>query len=284
VLDMVRNTSAAQMQRLGFTRSMVRFGYLPTMLIGVNALGIWLASNDSPTPVMLGALLAAVALSCAAERVLPYERPWNRDRGDTRRDIVHAAVNESLQVASLLLLPIVVGWIAIDGLWPRSWPFAAQVLVALLILDAGITFGHYASHRLSVLWRFHAVHHSVERFYGFNGLMKHPLHQLFETAVATTPLVLLGLPASVAAALVFCVAVQLLLQHANVGYAVGPAGPVLALNHLHRYSSDIGIATRPDFPVTYVAQLADPFRHPGAVATIADAAVRRDVRPATEEP
>ncbi|MCW2630431.1 MAG: hypothetical protein QOF66_4100 [Mycobacterium sp.] len=55
-----------------------------------------------------------------------------------------------------------------------------QVLSAILIADLGITLVHLASHKIGVLWRFHAVHHSITRFSGLNGLMKHPLHQTVE--------------------------------------------------------------------------------------------------------
>jgi sterol desaturase/sphingolipid hydroxylase (fatty acid hydroxylase superfamily) len=296
---MRRNTYAAVPQRKRFrtvSGTLVRFGYLPFMLVGVDSVGIWMASAGAPKSVVHGVLLVAVGCSFAAERVVPYEPTWNRDRGDTRRDVAHALVNESLQIGSLLTLPVLVGWFGLRGVWPSGWPFVIQVLGAVLVLDAGLTVGHWASHVVPMLWRFHAVHHSVERFYGFNGLMKHPLHQLFETAVGTAPLVLLGLPSEVAAALVFLVAVQLLLQHSNVDYAVGPLRRVLSLNQIHRFhhlrwagvgdvnfglfttiwdrllgtavwdpdkrftSADIGIAKRQDFPVGYLDQLADPFR------------------------
>lgn len=40
------------------------------------------------------------------------------------------------------------------------------------VADLGITLTHYASHKIGVPWRFHAVHHSVTRCYGRNGLTK----------------------------------------------------------------------------------------------------------------
>ena len=63
-----------------------------------------------------------------------------------------------------------------------------QLLLALPVADLGITLVHYASHRLPLLWRLHAVHHSVTRMYGFNGLMKHPLHQAAEAVGGVLPL------------------------------------------------------------------------------------------------
>ena len=190
--------------------------------MGVNGTGWWLANDGAPKVVIVGVLAAAVGLSFAAERLRPYAAAWNHSLGDSGRDAAHAAVNELLQIVSLLALPFLVASMSIEGVWPSGLPFAVQVIGSIVVVDFGITMGHWLSHRWDVLWRFHAVHHSVQRFYGLNGLMKHPVHQLFETMLATAPLIVLGLPADVATAVVVAVSVQLLLQHSNADYAAGP--------------------------------------------------------------
>ncbi|MEU8895601.1 sterol desaturase family protein [Nocardia sp. NPDC048505] len=274
----------------------VRYGYAPLMLLGVNGSGIALIAAGADKLWLLVLLAAAVALSFLVERILPYERAWNDDHGDTRRDTIHTFVNETLILASTAAIPVLAALLPGDGIWPAGLPFAVQVLFAILCADLGITLTHYASHKIGVLWRFHAVHHSVRRFYGLNGLMKHPLHQTLEMAAGVTPLLLLGLPVSVAAALSLAVAVQLLLQHSNADYRVGPLKYVLALNEGHRFhhlkfagvgdvnfglftllwdhllrtysydagrrftSDDLGMAAKPDYPVDYLPQLAEPFR------------------------
>jgi len=275
------------------------------MLLGVNGLGLWFVSAGAPKWALLALLASAIGISFGAERLLPYAREWNRSHGDSMRDTLHALVNESANFGTLLLLPIFTSLLAIDGIWPSSWPFVLQVLLAVLIADAGIALAHFASHRLGILWRFHAVHHSVKRMYGFNGLMKHPVHQAIETLVGTTPLVLMGLPPEVALALVFCVAVQLLLQHSNVDYRVGPLRYVLAVGEVHRFhhqkdaalgdvnfglfttlvdhllgtfyydgqrerftSQELGIGAEPNYPTDYVSQLVEPFRARAAEASL----------------
>jgi hypothetical protein len=48
---MRRNMYAAESQRKRFNTvsgSLVRFGYLPFMLVGVDAVGIWMASTGAP--------------------------------------------------------------------------------------------------------------------------------------------------------------------------------------------------------------------------------------------
>jgi sterol desaturase/sphingolipid hydroxylase (fatty acid hydroxylase superfamily) len=286
-------------------KTLVRYGYVPLLLIGVNGTAIWLVSSGAAKAALAALLGGTIVLSFACERYLPYETDWNQPRGDVLRDWLHAVVNAGANFSTLLLLPLLTGLIGIDGVWPDSFPFVAQVLLAIVVADIGISLAHFWSHRFDALWRFHAVHHSVKRMYGFNGLMKHPVHQAIETVVGTTPLVVMGLPSSVALALVFCVAVQLLLQHSNVDYRVGPFSYLLAVSEVHRFhhqkeaslgdvnfglfttfvdhllgtfyydgqregftSDELGIGAEPNYPTDYVSQLVEPFCVRGAEAAL----------------
>ncbi|MEZ7006243.1 sterol desaturase family protein [Streptomyces sp. AD55] len=292
--------------------ALARYGYAPVMLIGVNGTGLLLISSGAPKawlPVLLG---GAVCLSFAVERLIPYRGGWNDDHHDTRRDVAHALVNEAVVLAGLAIVPTLSALTPWTGIWPTAWPFVLQVLLAVLVADLGITLVHYASHKVGALWRLHAVHHSVKRFYGLNGLMKHPLHQTLETAAGFTPLLLAGLPADVATAAALATGVQLLMQHSNADYRVGPLVHVLALNEGHRFhhlkwagvgdvnfglftllwdhllgthsydatrrftSDDLGMAAKPRYPTAYLAQIAEPFRASGAC----HAAPEDEARPA----
>ena len=140
---------------------------------------------------MLAPLVCAVAVSQVVERIIPYQPDWNGWQPDSPRDLAHAGVNESLNLAGIALWSILAATVAGVGLppaWPDEWPLAAQVVLAIVLTDIGFTLAHYASHRIGWLWRLHAVHHSLRRMYGFNGLMKHPLHQGIEAAAAFAPL------------------------------------------------------------------------------------------------
>lgn len=132
--------------------------------------------------------------------------------------------------------------------------------------------------------------------YGFNGLLKHPIHQLIEISIGTLPWLLLGIPQDVAVVGAFAVAIQLQLQHSNVDLRLGPLAYLWAVAPVHRHhhlasatkgdvnfglfltiwdvflgtaqfkSSDhiragrVGIAGRSGYPEAYMAQLAEPFR------------------------
>lgn len=277
-------------------RAILRIVFAPLFFAGfLTAAAI--ATDGGTRPHLLAPLLlAAIALSMLVERAVPYERAFNRPDGDLGRDVAHAVVNETANALAVLAMPAIVAVAPRLGGWPTTWPLPAQLGLAILIADAGITLAHLASHRFAVLWRFHAVHHSVTRLYGFNGLMKHPLHQAFELGAATVPLVLLGMPQPVAWLSTFAVAIQLLLQHSNADMRIGALSGWWAVAPAHRFHhlaaagdgdvdfglftclwdrllgtfhadpsrrfrpGDFGVAGRADYPRGYAAQLREPFR------------------------
>lgn len=213
------------------SRSIVQWLYLPTVLC-VAAVGIGLFGQRHVAWIP-AAVLGVIGLTFAAERVLPFSTTWQRRDRAFGADARSAIVNESLSALGVLAVPALGGWFSI-GLWPDEAPRAIRLLVALAVLDAGVTAAHWLSHRREILWRFHAVHHGAARLYGLNGLMKHPVHLIFETVVGITPLVVLGIDAATAGALAGLVAVQLVLQHANVDYRAGALARWFAWNAGHR--------------------------------------------------
>ena len=278
-------------------KSVVSLLYGPVFWTGAIGLAAWLVGyRHASLWVLPPLLLLALGVSFLVERYLPYDASWNRDHGDSRRDILHALVNEALYLAGLAVFPALAGHLQLGPWWPVHQPFWLQLLAAIIVADFGITMVHYLSHRYYFLWKLHAVHHSVRRMTGFNGWMKHPLHLLLEAAGGMLPLLLLGIPQAVVAVLAFAVAIQLLLQHANVAMRMGPLRHVFAWAPLHRFhhmkygtagdvnfglfftcwdrllgtsydapayrmrTQDLGIGSRPDYPQDYVPQLCEPFR------------------------
>ena len=269
--------------------------YAPTFFLGFLAAALNVAGTGKSLLWLPALVVAAILASCLAERIAPYEPVWNKPDKDRVRDICHAVVNEGTIIVLVVLLPVFAEIIPWAPLWPSSLPLWADVALSLIMLDTGITLVHFASHRVNFLWRFHAVHHSVKRMYGFNGLLKHPVHQTLEITGGTLPWLLLGIPTEVAAIATFAVAVQLLLQHSNVDMKIGPLKYVWAVAPVHRHhhvasaqdgdvnfglfltlwdfllgtarfsSSEgvragaIGIDGRPDYPANYAAQFIEPF-------------------------
>lgn len=277
-------------------RWVLRLGFVPFVLLGGNALALTLVSMGAHHVWLAALIVGVIFVSFLVERLIPYNPDWNLSHQDRWRDRLHFVVNEGANFLSILGLPFLAVLLPNFGVWPSHWPLWGQLLLAIGIVDFGITMAHFASHRINWLWRFHAVHHSVKRMYGFNGLMKHPLHQLIEGVCGLLPVILLGVQQDVAWLLVVAIALQLLLQHSNADVRVGPFKYVLALAPAHRFhhlnsaregdvnfglftmvwdwllgtasfdpnrtftSDDLGIEGEPDYPTDYWSQLIRPFK------------------------
>src|SRR5262245_41588655 len=181
----------------------VRYGYVPAMLLGLNGAAYAVVAGDHFYGWLAILLLCALGGSYLAERIAPSHEEWNHERGDGEASVWHALVYEGGNVIGVLLVPVIT-WIfhvrpgGLLTVWPYEWPLLAQLLLATVIADFAFMIIHYFSHHWPALWRLHAVHHGVARLYGLNGLVRHPLHQTLDMALGTAPLVILGMPMEVA--------------------------------------------------------------------------------------
>jgi sterol desaturase/sphingolipid hydroxylase (fatty acid hydroxylase superfamily) len=102
------------------------------------------------------------------------------------------------------------------SLWPRSWPFAAQAALAIVLADGLDVLRHRAFHRSAKLWRFHALHHGGDRLHIGKSGRNHFVDVASRGLVVFVPLALLGAPGE--ALLAYPAAVQVLgpIAHANL--------------------------------------------------------------------
>jgi len=214
----------------------LRWGSYP-LVFGANA-AAQLAIAAGVLPYWpLAPLFAALGIAAVAvlERWQPYEAAWLADHGDTRADILHAAVSLSLLFVAAEIVAWCRLWLPSLTLWPAQWPLWAQVLLAGAIIDFGLWLMHWLSHRQAWLWRLHALHHSSERLYWLNGERRHPLSALLLAAPGLTAAMLLGAPPAVVGCWFSIVAVHLAFQHSNLDYSVGPLRWLLGVAEIHRW-------------------------------------------------
>lgn len=287
----------------------VRYGSYP-LVVGATAVllfgGLAAGWPYFPTvPLIVAAALATVAL---LERRLPFHAAWQQDHRDTVCDAIHAVVN---LVVLLAVHAVVAGlaplWSA-GTWWPQHWPLWAQALAVGAALDFSLYSVHWLSHRVTWLWRFHAIHHSSERLYWLNGERRHPLHAGMMAAPGLVAVVLIGAPALAVGAWLGLLAVHLAFQHSNLDYRVGPLRFVLGAAEVHRWhhkreyedaqvnfgefwmvwdhlfgtfrlpkhklgADEVGLKET-SFPMDYGTQLVYPFRTPAPEAAAAHALAR----------
>lgn len=185
-------------------------------------------------PIVLGFL----ALVVLAERRWPHEARPVLARGQVH-DALYAVLYAGLVVPVIVLIGVgfaallhrVVGGLVLPrlSLVPR-WIF---VVVAVVAIDGLNWLAHLANHRIGILWRLHALHHSQEEMSVLTSFRAHPLvHASFLiTVLPTFVLVANGTVPGLMFSLYACYAA---LGHANVSWDFGPFRQVLVSPAYHR--------------------------------------------------
>ncbi|NTF81958.1 sterol desaturase family protein [Agrobacterium rhizogenes] len=246
-----------------------------------------------------------VAIIALFERLMPYEETWLESDGETFNNIAHTLLSKGgVQIAAAIgtSFPMAMATVAQPflshkaNIWPEQWPMALQVVLGLVIAEFGLYLAHRLAHEYLSLWRFHALHHSVERLWVINTGRFHIIDSLFKIALGQIPLYLLGAPLPVFLWIGAVTAFIGLLTHCNIDVRTGPLDWILSTPRLHRWhhskllaegntnygenlviwdqilgtyynpprpsSTDIGITGK--VADSFVAQLVQPFSKKGA--------------------
>lgn len=187
------------------------------------------------------ALLIAALIFIPLERVVGLRKEQRVLRKHWLNDLFYAFVNPILIKGGLIVVFAVILGNVIDyipgGLHEaiRSQPLWLQVIEVFVIADLGFYLAHRAFHAVPVLWRFHAIHHSIEEMDWLAAHRVHPVDQIATKAASLLPVLALGFSGS--AILIFAVVYQwhALLLHANVHIPFGPLRWLVASPQFHHW-------------------------------------------------
>ena len=225
--------------------------YLPT--IGVAALAVWLcregwqalapwgplhqvrsAEFQLAGPVVLGFVLTVFAI----ERRWPAQPRPATARGhrvDAMYFGVHALIGVPLMVLAGTgfsdLLARHASWLVIPTM--PAVPRAAFVVLAIIGIDAFDWLAHYGSHRLTALWRLHAVHHSQEELSILSTFRTSPLVHI-GFIITAIPVLALASNNATPPELLTAFACFGALPHANVRWSYGRLGRWVISPTYHR--------------------------------------------------
>jgi sterol desaturase/sphingolipid hydroxylase (fatty acid hydroxylase superfamily) len=184
-------------------------------------------------------LIALVVATVLCERVWPAERRPLRARGHIQ-DVCFVALHAVVVIPLMTLLSVGAAALVADhARWielraTASWPAWLIMPLTVLAMDGANWLAHYADHRLTALWRFHALHHSQEELSVLTSFRSHPLMHTTGFLLATIPVVALMPTRPVAPVLITSYVCIGTLQHANVRWTFGPVGRVLVSPAYHR--------------------------------------------------
>ena len=185
-------------------------------------------------PVVLGFVAVVVVL----ERVRPAVRRPLLARGHLQ-DLAYLALYATLVVPLIIVVDFgfsqvvarIAPWLAVPTL--TFLPRLAVLAVAVLLMDGVNWLAHWANHRWTPLWRFHAVHHSQEELSILTSFRAHPLvHASF--VISVIPVVVLSSNAALPATVITVYICLSSLPHANLRWTFGPLGRLFVSPAYHR--------------------------------------------------
>jgi len=262
-------------------------------------------TTDSPVMMFNLVYISFALIVGLLERLMPHERAWLQDDKQTFANLAHTLLNKGL-VQILVVVTATVGIAgtvqppagSTDGLWPGSWPMFAQVVLGLVIAEFGLYWAHRLAHDIPLIWRFHAVHHSVTRLWFVNTGRFHFVDSFFSIILSQPILFLMGAPVEIFLWVSAFTAFVGILTHCNIETRTGLLNYVFNTPGLHRWhhSKDlregnknygenlmlwdllfgtyfdadrrppVDIGIHGPMPAGFVAQLAHPFRKEKAQA------------------
>ncbi len=116
--------------------------------------------------------------------------------------------------------------IATQPLWARAG-------LAVIAGDFTMYWGHRLQHRVELLWRFHAVHHTTTHLDWLAAHREHPLDGVYTQTLMNVPAVALGLNVDEVLGLVAFRSLWAIFIHANVRLPLGPLRLLLGSPDLH---------------------------------------------------
>jgi ornithine lipid hydroxylase len=245
----------------------------------------------------VAATLCGLGLITLFEILLPYRKDWSPNIEEIKTDtvfmlLIQIALPKLLTLASVMYLANIFHDENKDSLWPHHLPSWIQMLLMMFLADFFRYWLHRASHEWPFLWRFHAVHHSVQKLYWLNVGRFHPIDKSLQFFLESLPFILIGVSQEVMALYFVVYATKGFFQHSNVDVKLGWLNYIISGPELHRWHhskkieesntnygnniilwdivfgtffmpkskevNELGLINR-DYPIGFLAQMKSPF-------------------------
>lgn len=186
-------------------------------------------------------LLGSALIFIFVEKLFALRREQPVFRAEWQTDFHHFIVNHMVVGFVLLATNLAVhrlfGWAAHDGVrgWVQGLNFFVALFLIVLVADLVQYWTHRAYHEVPLLWRLHAVHHSVKSMDWLAGSRQHIVELLITRTLVLAPIVVLGFSKEVIDAYIVIVGFQAVFNHANVSVRLGPLRYVIVTPNFHHW-------------------------------------------------
>ncbi len=287
-------------------KKILQVSIYPIFMCATFFIGFKLIENGYTLKTFAGNILMFLVFGlifAPLERLIPFSKKWLDDKelptdwfmffgGKVWGDYI----NKPIRLATIALVVQKISPEIGREIWPVHLHPYIQVLLLLSINDFFRYWFHRWLHENEFLWRFHAVHHSSERLYWFNGTRSHPLEGLLQSFLQAIPLAYVQAPIEVIFVANLLGRTIGRIQHTNLDLILGPFDYIFSTPKNHRYhhskshvvghtnyggdvifwdilfgtfylpkgeqpSDEIGIEEMPNYPKSFVGLMFAPFTY-----------------------
>ena len=186
-------------------------------------------------------LLGSTLIFIFIEKLFALRKDQPVFRPEWQTDFHHFIVNHMIVgfvlLATNLLVHKLFGWAAQDGIrgWVAGLNFWVALFLIVLVADLVQYATHRADHEVPLLWRLHAVHHSVKSMDWLAGSRQHILELIITRTLVLAPIYVLGFSKGVIDAYILIVGFQAVFNHANVSVRLGPLRYLIVTPNFHHW-------------------------------------------------
>jgi sterol desaturase/sphingolipid hydroxylase (fatty acid hydroxylase superfamily) len=284
-------------------REFVRNYAYGTIMIGSMLVLWWAVEGPYPLEYVVIALqITAILTILALEVYIPFQKKWGTVRNVTRADVIYFAIAPGIELLQTFLLITLLAataqyhqYIRLFDWWPRNLPILLQLFLVTMVVDVLKYWYHRWTHEVPFLWRFHIIHHRLERLEMLRSAYFYPIDLFLTVGLGTLALLACGASKELIIFHNVWAGITGLLNHSNADVRCGWFDTILNSPGHHRahhsvnlpgvnsnYGSFFNFADRMfgtrylpddqsdfgplgvdetyDVPKTVLAQLAVPFR------------------------
>lgn len=186
-------------------------------------------------------MLTVALVMAPIERLAPVRPHLGLARPRIALDLCYFFLNGALITLGLVAV-LTIAHMAGLALTPDAWraalaglPLWAAVPLAIIISDLGFYAAHRTFHAVPALWRFHAIHHSIEQMDWLAAHRVHPLDQIATKGAALAPLFFFGFDPKAMAIAGAIYAWHAIFLHANIRITFGWLEHLIATPRFHHW-------------------------------------------------
>lgn len=187
------------------------------------------------------AALAAAVIFIPLQLALPLRVGQKQFRQGWKNDLVYLFLNGLVIKIGLALIIVLIVTLSEHIIplslrdWIASQPSWIQIIELIIFADLGFYSAHRLFHTIPFLWKFHAVHHSIEELDWLAAFRVHPVDQILTKGFSLAPCFALGFSEWAIATFAVIYYWHSLLLHSNVRLRFGPVRWLVTLPDVHHW-------------------------------------------------